>query len=206
MGAAAITRQLRLMREALAAAGGGGASKDSSLWKAPYGSLITAVQDPALCVVRSGLAGSTMYLSRVYLPEGPPVTISEIQSIVTTAGSGLTFVELGIFDHDYELIAKTGDVKASYQSGSGPKPHPLNVQAGKSLTLDPAVHPWVLAAITQVGTTRASLGGYALSSLVAGIDGQPPRAFSSGSVSAIPDTLDPPFAANSANLIWFGLA
>lgn len=191
--------------------GGGGPDGAASLWKPPYGSLKAAVQDPALAVAKGSLGASTLYLTRVYVPEA--ITLENAHWIVTTQATGLTLAELGVYNSDLELIGRTGDVKAKFNSGGagspGPQQAPLTPVAGRSLDVG-GEGEWVYVGHHQVGgTARAVMAGWTLA--VAGLallDGSPPRCTTRGSTAALPDVIDPLdiAAGGSTVFLWYGLS
>jgi hypothetical protein len=198
-----ILRRLRQIEENPPAAGGG---EPEAMWKPPYGSLKAAVSDPALTIVRSGLNASMLYLTRVYVPEEEDFTT--VHWITTTAANGITLAELGVWNSDLQLLGRSGDVKAKFLGQAGPQSQVLTPV--RSLDNIGGEGEWVYVGHHQVGgTARAAMAGHNLA--VAGLallDGSPPRCTTQGSVSALPDEIDPLDIAGggSTNMMWYGLS
>lgn len=85
------------------------------------------------------------------------VTVANAKLNIGTAGAGLTAGSnrCGIYNSAGQRIAQTADQTTAWAS-TGYKSMPWIVDAGMSLTLDPAVTPWVWLAILSSGTTVAS--------------------------------------------------
>lgn len=187
----------------------GGGSGDRAVWKPPYGSLKAAVQDPALGISKGSLNASTLYLSRVYVAD--VIDLTRVHWILTGVSTGLTFAELGVYNSAMELLAKTGDVKAQFNTGAtpGPQSAPLTAVGGRSQHVG-GEGEWLYVGHYQVGgTARAAMLGWTMA--VAGLallDGSPPRCTSRGSTNALPDPIDPLdiAAGGSLNFLWYGLS
>jgi hypothetical protein len=186
----------------------GGAGGDRAVWKPPYGSLKAAVQDPALALSKGGLSLSTLYLSRIYVPD--PIDVTKVHWILTNQGTGLTFAELGLYNSSLQLLGKTGDVHTKFDASASSTPQnaTLTPVAGRSLHIG-GEGQWVYVGHYQLGgTVRSQLAGWTLASGVAALDGQPPRAASRLSTNALPDPIDPFDIApgGSTVFIWYGLS
>lgn len=200
-----VREMKRIIADLLAAGPGGGSGKpEPVMWKPPYGSLKAAVSDPALTVARTGLVGSMLYLTRVYVPE--PIDLTTAHWISTASASGLTLAEVGVYNSDLELLGRTGDVKNKFMAQAGPDSEVLTPV--RSLHVG-GEGKWVYVGHHQVGTTRAGMAGHNLAvSGLALLDGFPPRCTTQASVAALPDVIDPLDIAGggSTQMIWYGLS
>lgn len=102
-----------------------------------------------------GLVTQRMLLGIVPLRAGDVVT--NVLSLVTTAGSSLTLVKFGLYSSAAALLASTADVKADF-AGTGEKTAALS--SPYTVTANGVYY----LAVLGVGTTPPTLAGFTLNS------------------------------------------
>jgi len=153
----------------VAGGGGGGSALASESQRYSSGTAETFDRLTGITTARTHSTGVT-YLTA--LTPNADVTAGGIGVYSSAAGSGLTIVRLGLYTFDgttYTLVARTADVKASFNANNAFITSPFDTAGGYPASYNLVAGTLYYVGILEVGTTPATINGPSTPSTVSGV-------------------------------------